>query len=252
MRVPRGTMFYDPYTALVRREDALFTSSYEVPRYVTDSASSYWSETGSAIQAPNDKYASYLARSEEHRTRPRVTIIFSDGKEYELRPIERAAVDRFQVSISDILEQSNLPALQRGDLLYIVHSNKVSAIGVGAVPGTRVHVIKRKTHGLALNDVELTTGKTTINAFPSVDDKFVLVIMRACGYFACNYKQHSQNRPLGGGWVHRNNIGTASEMSRVVKVPHHRRRPYHDDAPTLSNLPGSHLLPNSPYVTVAW
>lgn len=254
MRTPRGTMFYDPYTVLARRDDALYTSSHEVPRYMTNSASSHWSGMGSAIQGPNARYES----SGEHRTRPVVTVTFTTGKEYELRPIERAAVDRFQSGISDILEQSNLPALKHGDMLYIVHSNKVSAIGVGAVPGTRVHIIKRRTQGLSLNDVELTTGSTTIDAFPSVDDKFVLVIMRACGYFACNYKQQSApmyDRPVGhqGGWVHRNHRNQdIRDMSRVVRIPHHKRYPYHDEAPTLSNLPGSHLLPNSPYVTVAW
>lgn len=254
MRVPRGTMLYDPYTVLARRNDALQTSfsSYEIPRYVSGSASTYWSEVGSAIQAPNDKYASYLARTGEHKARPRVAVTFTDGKEYELRPIEKASMQKFTAAITDLLEESNLPALKRGDLLYIVHSNKVSAVGISAVPGTRVHIVKRKHQGLALNDVELTNGNMTINAFPATDDKFVLVVLRACGYFACNYAHNSTSSEVqGNGWVYKNH-GVYGDISRVVKMPRRRANPYHDDAPTLSNLPGSNLLPNSPYVTVAW
>lgn len=226
-------MFYDPYTTLARRtQDPYYTQPFQVrnpqhdhtPAYVSTSASSYWSDVGSPLQS-NGLSTNAVKQG------PCVTITFTSGQHYELIQIDPTSSSNVHAAATDLLAQVGLPPVRRHDLLFMVRSNQVARIRVDAVPGTRIHVLKQRRHAsIALNDVELSSGTTTIEGFPARDDQFVLVIMRACGYFSCNARTQDQVNvtPAQNGWI------------------------YHQSSSTLSNLPGSRIIPNSPYVNVVW
>lgn len=226
MRVQRDVMFYDPYTALPPR---VYNDSQQ-PVYISPQATaSYWSDVGSPIQSgipgAHTNYASG----------PSVVVRYMNGNLFELRQIEGAdnGTQEIRKATTLLLADSGLPRLRKGDLIYMVHSNKVASVSIKATPGTRVHILKKKTDGIALKDIEIVNGQNEIDAHPSPHDRFILVVMRACGYFACNigHQQHQAH--------------------------YHRRAAFHqgifsESTRTLSNMPGSTVMPNSPHVQVAW
>ncbi len=226
MRVQKGTMLYDPYTTLVRRYDGAGyhgNDKESIPPYMSSQAASYWSDTGSPLQSGKLPSAG---------NGPSVIVRFLNGNDFELRQLQGQDVNVREAACA-LLTEVGLPRLRRDDIIYMVHSNEVRAMQIRAAPGTRVHIIKKKVHGVALKDIELVNGIIEIDALPSQHEKFLLIVMRACGYFSCNMSDREQRQFIHKGWVFHQ--GVFSESTR-----------------TLSNLPGSHVLPNSPHVHVAW